>query len=230
MVLLSVVCAATLGVAANILVRPWFAVPIAAVLGVVAPFAFLLNRRSARMNRFEEQFPEALDLLARALRAGHAFQTSLGMAGDEPQVQPRAILYCATEARTCFAEVFQETRRIDRGRNSPWLAVFRTERDLELLDLTGSYATRVGASMAIHSGNRMRARAWARAFYEAHADLHGLYYCSSMAGNHPAIALTDRADVAAALAEYPDFNRPLADDALLDVLKRCAFKLGYALL
>jgi hypothetical protein len=158
------------------------------------------------------------------------FDHHLGNARGEPQDQPRSILYCATEARTCFAEVFQETRRIDRSRNSPWLAVFRTARDLELLDLTGSYVTRAGASMAIHSGNRVRARAWARAFYEAHADLHGLYYCSSMAGNRFAIALTDRAEGSAALADYPDFNRPLADDALLDVLKRCASDLGYALL
>ena len=35
------------------------------------------------MKAFEEQFPEALDLLARALRAGHAFQTALGMGADE---------------------------------------------------------------------------------------------------------------------------------------------------
>jgi tight adherence protein B len=35
------------------------------------------------MRRFEEQFPEALELLARALRAGHAFQTAMGMAADE---------------------------------------------------------------------------------------------------------------------------------------------------
>src|SRR6185295_6094481 len=32
---------------------------------------------------FEELFPEALDLLSRALRAGHAFQTALGMVADE---------------------------------------------------------------------------------------------------------------------------------------------------
>jgi len=32
---------------------------------------------------FEEQFPDALDLLSRALRAGHAFQTALGMDADE---------------------------------------------------------------------------------------------------------------------------------------------------
>jgi tight adherence protein B len=35
------------------------------------------------MKVFEEQFPDALDLLSRALRAGHAFQTALGMVGDE---------------------------------------------------------------------------------------------------------------------------------------------------
>jgi len=35
------------------------------------------------MKRFEEQFPEALDLLSRAIRAGHALQTALGMVADE---------------------------------------------------------------------------------------------------------------------------------------------------
>src|SRR6267378_2452456 len=35
------------------------------------------------LKKFEEQFPEALDLLARAIRAGHAFQTALGMVADE---------------------------------------------------------------------------------------------------------------------------------------------------
>ncbi len=32
---------------------------------------------------FEEQFPEAIDLMARALRAGHALTTALQMVGDE---------------------------------------------------------------------------------------------------------------------------------------------------
>jgi tight adherence protein B len=35
------------------------------------------------MRAFEEQFPEALDLLSRALRAGHAFQSAMGMVADE---------------------------------------------------------------------------------------------------------------------------------------------------
>jgi tight adherence protein B len=49
----------------------------------VAPFGWLLQRRSSRMKKFEEQFPEALDLMSRAIRAGHAFQTAMGMVGDE---------------------------------------------------------------------------------------------------------------------------------------------------
>jgi len=35
------------------------------------------------MGKFEEQFPEALDLLSRAIRAGHAFQTAMNMVADE---------------------------------------------------------------------------------------------------------------------------------------------------
>ena len=39
--------------------------------------------KGQRLKRFEEQFPEALDLLSRAIRAGHAFQTAMGMVADE---------------------------------------------------------------------------------------------------------------------------------------------------
>ena len=59
------------------------ALPIFTVLGGVAPYAFLVHRRGSRLKRFEEQFPEALDLLSRGIRAGHAFQTAMGMVADE---------------------------------------------------------------------------------------------------------------------------------------------------
>ena len=35
------------------------------------------------MRLFERQIPEALDLMGRALRAGHAFPTAVKMVGDE---------------------------------------------------------------------------------------------------------------------------------------------------
>src|SRR5207302_8325727 len=52
-------------------------------LGGFAPFGWLMHRRGTRMKKFEEQFPEALDLLSRAIRAGHAFQTAMGMVAEE---------------------------------------------------------------------------------------------------------------------------------------------------
>jgi tight adherence protein B len=56
---------------------------IAGVMGCVSPTLWLKYRRQQRMRKFEEQFPEALDLLSRAIRAGHAFTTAMGMVADE---------------------------------------------------------------------------------------------------------------------------------------------------
>jgi len=51
--------------------------------GAFLPCLFVHQKRNSRMNKFEEQFPEALDFLARSMRAGHAFTISLEMLGDE---------------------------------------------------------------------------------------------------------------------------------------------------
>jgi tight adherence protein B len=82
-VLMAVVSGATLGLAASMLVRVPLVSMAVAMAGVLLPFLYLMQRRGARRRRFEEQFPEALDLLSRALRAGHALQTALGMVADE---------------------------------------------------------------------------------------------------------------------------------------------------
>lgn len=55
----------------------------AGVLMACIPFAVVRYMRTRRMRKFEEQFPEALDLLARALRAGHAFTTGIEMVATE---------------------------------------------------------------------------------------------------------------------------------------------------
>jgi len=67
----------------SILVHVPFLPIVALVAGFAAPTLYLMFQRSRRMAKFEEQFPEALDLLARALRAGHAFQTAMGMVADD---------------------------------------------------------------------------------------------------------------------------------------------------
>jgi tight adherence protein B len=53
------------------------------VIGAVAPMTFVAFKRSSRMRAFERTFPEAVDLLGRAVRAGHAFTTGLEMVATE---------------------------------------------------------------------------------------------------------------------------------------------------
>ncbi|HUF82170.1 MAG TPA: type II secretion system F family protein [Burkholderiales bacterium] len=61
---------------------PW-AMPLGAAAGFGLPFLVLRIKRRRRLLTFEEQFPEALDLISRALKAGHAFATGLKMVADE---------------------------------------------------------------------------------------------------------------------------------------------------
>ncbi|MGA2739926.1 MAG: type II secretion system F family protein [Bryobacteraceae bacterium] len=54
-----------------------------AVLAAALPYLLLRRKRTRRSAAFEEQFPEALDFLARSMRAGHAFTISLRMASED---------------------------------------------------------------------------------------------------------------------------------------------------
>src|ERR1700724_1185707 len=54
-----------------------------ALLGFFIPYAYASHMRTRRFQKFEEKFPEAIDTLARAVRAGHAFTTALEMIANE---------------------------------------------------------------------------------------------------------------------------------------------------
>lgn len=54
-----------------------------ALAGAALPYLFLVFRKEQRMQKFQRQFPEALELLARAMRAGHSFASALKMVSDE---------------------------------------------------------------------------------------------------------------------------------------------------
>ncbi len=71
---------------------------LAALLAGAIPFMVAAGMRRKRLRKFEEHFPEALDLLGRAVRAGHAFSTGLEMIGKEAS-EP-----IAGEFRTTFDE------------------------------------------------------------------------------------------------------------------------------
>ncbi len=169
-------------------------------------------------NRFREVGP--LDS-----RFDHHLPDPLG----NPQPQVHAVLYCAEHYLTALAESFQQFRRIDRFRRTPWLAIFDLTRDCDLLDLTGVLPTQLGASMEVNTGSRHRARLWARALYAAYPTCIGFYYSSSMYGNQPCIVFNDRAMTLGLLPAHPRFNRPLADPVLLPLLNEGASHLNYKL-
>ncbi len=62
--------------------REFAVIAFALLLGSL-PYLFVLWKRRKRLSEFEEQFPEALDFLARSMRAGHAFSVSLETMADE---------------------------------------------------------------------------------------------------------------------------------------------------
>jgi tight adherence protein B len=61
----------------------WWAAMVAFVAGLGIQPLLLKHKRSKRIDKFEEHFPEALDLLSRAVRAGHAFSAGMKMVADE---------------------------------------------------------------------------------------------------------------------------------------------------
>jgi tight adherence protein B len=83
LILISLASAAVLGLAVAVLARASWGLLPGAIAGIVAPTLLLMRKRTSRLRKFEEMFPEALDLLSRAIRAGHAFTTAVGMVADE---------------------------------------------------------------------------------------------------------------------------------------------------
>ena len=78
-VMVAIIVAMGVGMA----VRASWGLPVGAAVGFALPFLLLSRKRGKRMRAFEEEFPEALDLISRALKAGHAFATGLKMVADE---------------------------------------------------------------------------------------------------------------------------------------------------
>ena len=66
--------------------------------GGTIPIWFVFSRRSKRFYRFKELLPEALDSLVAAIRAGHSFNSALGMTARESMEPVRG------EFRQCFDE------------------------------------------------------------------------------------------------------------------------------
>jgi tight adherence protein B len=73
------------------------AVLIAILVGSL-PYLYIVRRRAKRFRQFEENFPDALDSLARALRAGHPFAAGMEIVSQECEAP------VSTELRRAAAE------------------------------------------------------------------------------------------------------------------------------
>ena len=60
----------------------WFTLP-AAILGALIPYFYLLRVRTKRFEKFESMFPDALESLVRAMRAGHPFAAGMELLATE---------------------------------------------------------------------------------------------------------------------------------------------------
>lgn len=95
-VLLSLALSAGLGIAVWWFTRMWIWVPAGLVVGAALPFMKITRDRKKRMEKFEEQLPDAIDTMKRALQAGHPFSATLKMVAedmDDPVAREFEVLF-----------------------------------------------------------------------------------------------------------------------------------------
>ncbi len=83
LVLLSALVAIAAGVATFLFSRYIWAGLIVAVMAGALPFLKVQRDRAQRFARFEEQLPDAIDVMRRAMKAGHPFSATLKMVADD---------------------------------------------------------------------------------------------------------------------------------------------------
>lgn len=83
LLLMSACLSAVLGLLVHTVTGVFLFALLFAAAGAAAPLGYVAFRRSRRFSRFEVMFPEAIDLLTRAVRAGHAFSTALELIATE---------------------------------------------------------------------------------------------------------------------------------------------------
>ena len=82
-VMLALVLAGLAAFFAWVYFRLWYAPIVAAAIAFYLPFMKIAADRTKRMGQFEEQLPDAIETITRALRAGHPFPAALKMIGEE---------------------------------------------------------------------------------------------------------------------------------------------------
>lgn len=82
-VLLAIVLAAVLGAIAWNFNKVYWVPLLAAPVGLILPFLYIRRKRAERIARIEEQLPDVVDVIIRALRAGHPFVEAIRLVSAE---------------------------------------------------------------------------------------------------------------------------------------------------
>ncbi|MBR8210251.1 type II secretion system F family protein [Burkholderia cenocepacia] len=83
LITLSAMCAAIAWFTLSFATLPQLAALPIALFAACIPTMYVLRARARRMLKLERQLPDICDMIARALRSGHSFTSTLGMVGDE---------------------------------------------------------------------------------------------------------------------------------------------------
>jgi tight adherence protein B len=103
-----VVAGATVtGVLALIVVKTLWIAGLAFMLAGISPYLYVRWKKRRRIRRLEMQLPDAIDLIARAVRAGHPLSAGLGMAAEEAP-EPLASEFRITFEEQRFGLPFEE--------------------------------------------------------------------------------------------------------------------------
>lgn len=147
--------------------------------------------------------------------------------GTQPGSHPECVLYAAADVATAVAETFQTTRVIDTRTGAPRLTAWQPVRPLRLLDLSGTWLTRNGASMALVAAPRSTCRRWSGAIHAALPHLDGLAVPSTMTGGLNLVLWVAATD---SLPESPSFSRALTHPMVWSIAQAAAAEIGYRVL
>lgn len=107
-ILLSLGCAIAFGLVTSIIFNFWFATLCAELMGASLPWLYIRRRRTQRLFAFEEALPDALDLLGRAVRAGHPIGAGIKIVADDA-AEPVAGEFMRTFEEQRFGLPFEDT-------------------------------------------------------------------------------------------------------------------------
>ncbi len=149
---------------------PVYLVPPAVVLAGFLPFGYVRRKRRRRLEIFEEQFPGALDFMARALRAGHAFSITLELLAEE-NLDPVSVEFRRAAEEHGLGQSL-ETALKNLARRVPLLDVRFFVSAVQLQNRTGGNLTEILLRLAELIRERFTLRGQVRA-YSAQGRLTG---------------------------------------------------------